>query len=152
MNGGWLSTATMRAGELCASTTVWAPVPQPMRARGSTGLPERLSRTDRGATTAEPPQRYVAGEGFLSASAENVSRQTGRVAVLTVDGEVRFRVFHRKTRRLVELATLDSDGKVAGNERVDRDRRDVRIDGTVAHTFVALDLAELNYLEDPPPE
>ena len=61
-------------------------------------------------------------------------------------------MFHRKTRRLVELATLDSDGKVAGNERVDRDRRDVRIDGTVAHTFVALDLAELNYLEDPPPE
>ena len=32
MNGGWLLTATMRAGELCASTRVWAPVPHP-RAR-----------------------------------------------------------------------------------------------------------------------
>ena len=39
MNGGWLSTATMRADELCTSTTVWAPVPQPMsstRVRGPT--------------------------------------------------------------------------------------------------------------------
>ena len=30
MNGGWLSMATMRAGEQSASTRVWAPVPQPM--------------------------------------------------------------------------------------------------------------------------
>ncbi len=35
--GGWLSTATMRDDELCASTRVWAPVPQPMSSMRVTG-------------------------------------------------------------------------------------------------------------------
>ena len=47
MKGGWLSTATMREGELSASTSVWAPVPQPMsstRVRGPTLGTSRRAR------------------------------------------------------------------------------------------------------------
>ena len=61
------------------------------------------------------------------------------------------RVFRRITKRFLELLTLDSEGKVKGRQRVDRDKHDVRIEGMVVHTFMAIDLADFNYLEDPPP-
>ena len=42
MNREWLSTATMRNGELSARTNVWAPGPQPM---SSTRVPAPTSGT-----------------------------------------------------------------------------------------------------------
>ena len=78
--------------------------------------------------------------------------KAGRVAVLTVDGEVVLRVYRGTTKRFIQLATLDSNGKVAENERVDLNKHDVRIEGIVVHKFMAIDLAGFNYLEDPPPD
>ena len=74
----------------------------------------------------------------------------GRVAVVRVDGEVKFRVFRRRTKRFLKLATLDARRNVNANERVDIAEHDVRIEGFVVHTFMALDIGELDYLEPPP--
>ena len=71
----------------------------------------------------------------------------GRGVVLRVDEELRFRVFRRQTRHALELALLGADGKPASDETIELNRHEVRIEGVVVHTFMALSVAEFNYLE-----
>ena len=94
MNGGWLSTATMRAGELCASTSVWAPVPQPTsstRVRGPTpGTSPRARRVlavvpgpCRGSPLNSSKNSAVSRSGAMIASADGLRMHCARMLATT---------------------------------------------------------------------
>ena len=90
--------------------------------------------------------------GDLVAIQATENPRAGQRIVIRVDGEVMCRALRRKDESTVEVATLGADDKPAGVVHINLAKQAVRFEGIVVRTFGDLDLADIEFPEEPPPK